>query len=487
MSPWVDPNRHGWLHTPTSDRQWGALLRRYQAEPDSPLARVFEVARAGRCRTVVEENRYVDPDYRSEYSAFWSQRFPTRPAFAHRLHFFRRRLAEDELHRLRQTDGYLGYTVLKPLSPGRVGRTMLSPPPRLRRATLTLATDEVSLYGAPLSVTGFPFCEQDGEYLRCAHAAAWMCHYYAHLRGLAGRRVTAELVQTVPPAALSPERPLPSPGLTLNQIQALFGSTGQPALFYGVSEMPEVEGVENPTPQFDAQGRIKPHGLWDTRIFSVVCRYLNAGFPVLIGTADHAFVALGWFREGGRIRFVVCDDQWGPYQRIASPFTHAKGPWHSFMVPLPPKLYLSGEMAESTAHFLLRAYGALSGAPTAWQDLARKLINKEVSLRTFLRSNLGYKSELPSQRQGDDATRALRLARLPHWVWVVEVHDRVRRDRGRPSVMAEFVFDSTSWDRRPALNALSLPQLTMIFPPDDGKVQRVTGPVSPWSSHLPPR
>lgn len=487
MPPWVDPNTHGWLHTPRDNRAWVALLRRYGAAPDDPLARVFEVARANRCLSVVEENRYVDPDYRSEYSAFWSHRFPTRPAFARRLHFFRRRLATDRLHRIRQSDGYIGYSVLKPVGQGRVGRTMLVPPPRLSRATLAVATDHVSLYGAPLAVTGFPFCQQDAEYLRCAHVAAWMCHYYAYLRGLTGRRITAELVQTVPPAVDQPERALPSPGLTLNQIQALFGATGQPALFYGASKMPEVEGVDNPIPRRDAKGRILAPGLWDTRIFSVVCRYLNAGFPVLIGTEDHAIVAIGWYRERGRIRFVISDDQWGPYQVIPSPFTYAKGPWWSFMVPLPPKTYLSGEMAESTAHLLIRAYGAIQGAPAAWADLAQKLTTRDVSLRTFLRSNVDYKSAVARQGRGDEVTRILRLARLPHWIWVVEAHNRALRDRNRRSVLAEFLFDSTSWDKRPRLDALSLPALTTVYPPDNGRIERVAGPTRPWASHLPPR
>lgn len=486
MAAWVEPDTHGWLHTPVGASDWATLLSRYGASPDSQLGRVFEVARAHRCRSIVEENRYVDPDYRSEYSAFWSHRFASTPPFARRLHFFRGKLSDDRLHHLTEAAGYVGYAVLRPISPGRVGRTMLAPPPRLRKATLALATDTVSVYGTELSVEGAPFCEQDVEYLRCAHAAAWMCHYSAHLRGLAGRRLTAELVELALPAALSPERALPSPGLTLNQLQAVFGATGQPALFYGLSKMPEVEGVENPTPAVDAQGNVKHPGLWDTRVFSVVCRYLNAGFPVLIGTLDHAFVVVGWFREGKRIRFVICDDQWGPYQTITSPFTHSQGPWQSIMIPLPPKTYLTGEMAESTAHFLIRAFGR--GSNPAWQDLADALTKKDVSLRTFLRSNRRYKAAVQGQERGDERTRVLRLALLPHWVWVVEAHDRSLRAAGNNSVRAEFVFDSTSSDSSPRALTISLPGITRVFPPDDPtQAHTVTTGGAPWQSQVPPQ
>jgi hypothetical protein len=310
-----------------------------------------------------------------------------------------------------------------------------------------------------------------------------MCHYHAHLRGLVGRVLTARLVE-MSPQVLHHERALPSPGLTLNQLQAVLASTGQPALFYGLSSMPRVEGVENPTPELDADGEEKPPGLWDTRLFSVVCRYLNAGFPVLVATLNHAFVIVGWFRDGTRIRFIACDDQWGPYETISSPFTDRRAPWHSFMIPLPPKVYLSGEMAESTGHFLIRAWGQAAGVPPGWSALAAALTAGDLSLRTFLRSNVEYKAAVAAQDRGTDAKRALRLARLPHFVWVVEAHDRAARNSGRPSVWAEFVFDSTSSDHDPRLDAFTLPGVTSTLPPEGGRRVVASTLASPWRSQL---
>lgn len=482
MKSWVAPDKHGWVHTPRTNAHWATLLKRYGAAKTDPLARVLAVARANRCRTVVEENRYVDPDFRSEYSAFWSQRFADTPAFARRLHFFRRTLTDAHLDRLPEDAGYLGYATLKPIGrptgAGRVGRTVLRPPRRLDKATLTLATDHVSLFGTELSVTGAPFYEQDGEFLCCAHVAAWMCQYSAHLKGLTGRHLTAELVE-MSPSAFTEERDLPSPGLTLNQIQAIFAATGQPALFYGLTRLPHVEGVEDPPLQAG------PPGKWDTRIFSVICRYLNAGFPVLIGTDDHAFVIVGWYREKGndRIRLVACDDQWGPYETINSPFTDRRGPWQSIMVPLPPKVYLSGESAENTANLLIRAYGTRSGKQPKWRELAEALSRGEISLRTFLRSNLDYKAGVLDKGRGRNAERNLRLARLAHWVWVVEAHDREKRERGQPSVVAEFVFDSTSNDQSPVESAFSLPGMTATRPPDGGKGEVALSSFA-WASQL---
>ena len=57
-------------------------------------------------------------------------------------------------------------------------------------------------------------------------------------------------------------------------------------------------GVETPVAPLPAEGQRAPHpGAWDTRLFSIICRYLNSGFPVLVGTTNHAFTLVGWYRE----------------------------------------------------------------------------------------------------------------------------------------------------------------------------------------------
>jgi len=488
LASWVDNDTHGWIFHPSGDVEWKALADQCGGGPRFEV--VLDVARSNRARTVVVENRYIDADFRSDFSTFWSKRFDVVPQFCRRVHFFRRRLTDDQLHNLPARPGYLGYSVLRP-GPhidGHIGRTVLVPPPKLRAATLATIDDEVSLFGNALSVTGAPFSEQDGEYLRCAHAAIWLCHYSAFRRGLVGRRLTADLV-ALTPALLSAVRALPSPGMTLEQIQAVFAATGQPALLYWLNKMPRVPGVVNPTPSLYPSGDPLPSGYWDTRLFSVICRYLNSGFPVMIANASHAFVLVGWFRRRGRIRFVACDDQQQPYEVIDSPFTDARAPWLAIMVPLPPKVYLSGEMAETWGHRSFRALGAASGVTKAWRDLNQALatVPKGASLRTFLRDARDYKATLAHQHRGRDVVRELRLARLPHYVWVVEAHDRAAREAGRPPVIAEILFDPNSSDhlhRQPRSDAVSMPGLTVVTPPDGGKPVPVRYRERPWRSQL---
>lgn len=456
------------------------------------MGAVVAVARRNRCRSVVVEERYIDADYRSDFSAFWSKRFEVPSPYARRLHFFRAAVSPGQLAQLpkRVRDTYLGYSVLRPgpYYDGRIGRTVLAPPQQLAKATLVTIRDEVSLYGNDLSVTGVPFLEQDGEFLRCAHAAIWGCHYIAYKRGLVGRRLTAELAEMTP-QLLSPERSLPSRGMLLEQIQAVFDATGQPALRYIFDQLPTVPGVENPGETMRLKNAGRPAGEWDPRLFSVVCRYLNSGFPVMVTNASHGWNLVGWFWQNGKIRFVACDDQVGPYEVIDSPFTDSRRPWLSVMVPLPPKVYMSAEIAETWGHQRLREFGLRSGAPPRWRDLAQALAAqpKEVSLRTFLRDSRRYKAQLSAQGRPSDVVQALRFAGLPNFVWVVEVHDRSLREARRPSVIAEVLFDPHSSDhmhRPPRSDATAMPGLTVITPSEKGKVVAVSTPAKPWRSQL---
>ena len=488
LAGWVSEDTPFWTRRPRTDDDWNSLVAEYGDDPHLlvPLRQCLRVARDGGCQTVVIENRYVDADYRSEFSAFWSLKFAGRPGFTRRMHFFTAELEDDAIHWLPDDTGYLGYIVLRPVATGVVGRTLLAPPPELtaRKATLATITERVSLFGTDLTVEGVPFCTQDGEFIRCAHAATWICHYGAVRRGLAGRHVSARLVEHSP-TMLSYDRPLPSTGMNYQQMQAVFSATGQPALMYVLGDLPTVQGVPDPPPVSGT-----PAGGWDTRLFSVICRYLNSGFPVLVGTPDHAFVLVGYYEEvvgtDKLIRFIACDDQVGPYEVIDNPLADIRGgPWEAVMIPLPPRAFLPGEAAENDAYETLIAFKYATSVPDRWVELGNQLEVKELSLRTMLVSNRDYKRHLLEQGRADDVVRALRLAPLSNWVWVVEAHDRSAREAGKACAVAEFVYDSTSFEYpEPRRLAVSYPGITVTIPPDKGVEQIAAGTFKPWNSQF---
>lgn len=100
-------------------------------------------------------------------------------------------------------------------------------------------------------------------------------------------------------------------------------------------------------------------------------------------------------------------------------------------------------------------------------SLADGLQSGEITLRSNLQRGRDFKERAVSRGITGEALRALRLARLPNWVWTVEAHRGVDCEQGS-CVVAEIVYDSTSADVEPICSALLLPGVLAVYPPDGG-------------------
>ena len=476
------------------DEDWDGLIASYGGrnvhDPhaphryNGPFIRIVEIVRRRGCETVVIENRYVDPDWRSEYNAFWAGRFAHTWPFARRMHFFAARIEDEQLHDLPEEarDAYLGYVVIRPAVHGTVGRTMIVPPVEHESHLQTLVTEEVHLFGSTLRITATPFMQQDTEFLACAQVSAWMVHYTAVLRGLIPRQLTAQFVALMP-TTLSEERALPGHGMNRNQLQAVFQASHMPALHYGLSKLPDVRGVK--TKGKFGQGKPAP-GLWDDRIQSIVCRYLNSRHVVLAAMEEHAFVVIGSYRdEKDNVRFLGHDDQRGPYIALED-----KTPWKSVMIPLPEKIYMSGEHAEDWTITLLEVLNndpEEPPQPLLKEIEAAALARSTYATRVYLQSSNEYKRRAADRDLPEQVVRELRLARMSRFVWVGEIQKR-EQTKGVPrEVAVEVVFDATSQAKLPTVLAMLLPMETHILPPDGGDTFTVDHPGGEmrWRSGLP--
>jgi len=459
---WEDPDPAEVLRL-SSEEDWRELGSRY--DPNlivRPLERCLAVARESGAKTVVIETRYLDPDYRSEYSSFFSRTFAGIPDTAHRLHFFGAEVETDELASLPTGAGetYIGYMVVRPSPLGRVGRTLLLPPPDLHGAIQTSVTASVHFFGQELTVTGVPFAQQDTQFGRCAHVAAWMCHYTAALRGDVARRPMADFSLLADPS-VAEGRPLPSQGLTGLQLSNLMREFDLPPIVYRMGQLPGPD----PAPEDPAADP----GTWDTRAVAVLCRFLNSSHPVLVGTREHAFVVIGYRRElrdeKPWIGFVRHDDQRGPYLLVddilhdVDPLSGDRySPWQLLVAPVPDKLWLLPEAAERVGREYLIRYDALEGGRT----LAGLQDDVRLTFRTTAMASSHFKECADDRGLDGETVRELRLARLPRLVWVVEAIDRQARADRRPCVVGEAVFDSTSSDSAPNLLALRVPGALLI-------------------------
>lgn len=372
--------------------------------PDSekmraPLREVLELADSNGCRTIVVEHDYVDHDWQSEHETFWVSRHERRPEEVPRLHFFACRLQADQLHNLPAGTTYIGFSVLRPVPMGPVGRTVLKRPPWLENAVLCTVTEHPTLFGTALEVTGVPFIQQDAELLSCAHAAVWQAHYVAQSHALIPRRWTAEIVRL----ASGQGHPRRAEGLTAEQMRSALACLGLPTIFWDVSDLPALpallpdelhgswsefedqlekrvaqdEEVAPGTASLQEFYRVAQEhdfvapGIYREQLLRSLCRSVNSGFPAVVLTdadgALHAINVVGWIRrddlpaerrptsrlainvEADGIVLVVCDDQTGPYELVVDPLVDRRGQWFMLFLPALERIELSGEAAEERA------------------------------------------------------------------------------------------------------------------------------------------
>ena len=479
---------------------------------DSELSEAVLCAFGEGVTEVVVEKDYFDLDYRSEFSATHETTFAARNPSTARIHVFAGRgIPGSEPCGLydyvdQHVSSYLGYVVVRPQQPGSVGRSMIAPrrvldsmkdPSTFHARVRTAVTEIVTLFGIQLSATAVPFIEQDEQLLRCVHAAAWMCHYSAVLRGLVPRRPTAAIHQAEDKSyALG--RPYPSSGMTDIALSRVLTNVDLAAEF--VVDDILLEG--RPPQWYDRKG------LWTVQeddeetwavenLTATVCRYLNSGLPTILAENDeeHAQVVCGYLRanhikgpsgsalnpqQSDVVALIVHDDQVGPYlevpvSELAEKLSTARD--LTLLIPLPHGLWLDGGQAERIGASLFSSevksrYGKLDPWLDALDDLedGDKVLVREGMERAY--SGVSVDTSVPNSEailavrsyalSGSDFKRGFAevkpdcreiagLVRLPKYVWVVEVHDRdLRGQQGSPAAIGTVVLDASAVVKRPS-------------------------------------
>lgn len=430
------------------------LVTAYGGSQPDVLEAVLAQAYTLGAQSAVLEYRYLDPDYRNEHSRFYSTTFRRYPSVAHRLHFFSEPIPPELMSTSKPARfsklGYLGYTVLRPVAGAPVGRTMLPPSNNIASNVTCLATDTVHLLGERLTVTAAPFMAQDAQLSICAHADLWMVARYHHLR-FGGPSVLPGDIADAAPQDIG--RGTPSTGLSLYQISVASNRLGLPALVYKINPAPDGESL-----------------------FRIACRYLNSGMPVIVSGDEHAFVLVGYERVNAgkpdeRIHFFRHDDETGPYGLVDNYLFDEYAPWDYLVVPLPSKVYLSGEEAEIIGEQHLRQ--ALEDHPSTDADqlLARlDHDDRPLSFRTTVIQSNAFKTALDGRDVPEDLAAIYRRMQMSRWIWVVELQDRALRDAGNPHVLAEVIIDATDHVRDQHVLAYRIPGVIAQWDPDADKV-----------------
>jgi hypothetical protein len=222
----------------------------------------------------------------------------------------------------------------------------------------------------------------------------------------------------------------------------------------------------------------------------IICQHLNSGFPCVLLNRRHAKVITGYMRARDMtpkgpcesdltavVAFLASDDQVGPYtvatvddivRDLRTKYSDG-----TLLIPLAPGIWVNGPDAElggarAFAAGITRARQAIeSGAKncvfhTPGSEALNQIKghesaiatsarpgnkNRGLALRSYVVPATDFKDGFARRCTLDPvAVAQVRLAKLPKFVWVVEVLDRGAREKDMPSVVGEVVLDATEFD-----------------------------------------
>jgi hypothetical protein len=477
------------------------LAARYDASSDRSehYSRSLETLRILGARAALLEDAYIDRDFSVAHSKFYATLFQPSTKYCQRVHFFAQDLPEDLLERSAkdraklitdQQPHYLGFLVLRPLPHAPVSWGVLSAKHAANNPKVRVPVRGVywcHVQGAELYVEGAPCTEQDGRVGACAQAAAWTIARHTHVRHRGSwYSVSAitELALTSVDHWISRGLPAGSGALSLDGMLRALRTMERHPLVIGPNPDPR-----SPTPGPNGT----PNLVWNSPPAEVIWQYLDSQIPVIVGLRrgagiGHAVVAVG-VQQGDKLdctdsvdptfalgveHFLVQDDQSGPYQpmhlklqRDASGRPEPNAPWsledcQYLVVPMPDKVFLTGEDAEALARDLLaemiadreRLLEGVSGDASAPldQDLVNAVVGGRIVARTYLSHGWSYQKRAIYNNLPASLKEEVSQVQFPRFVWVTEFFLPSACQSNQLSdeaVVAHIVVDATGspfWD-----------------------------------------
>lgn len=468
------------------------------------------------CRSVLIEEEYIDKDYRNEFSNLYSKMFKKVDSYCKRLHFFRAQLS-DEKQVFTEDEanlGYCGYTVIRPLEVGKVGRTSLAVHRDNPHLEYPLCTTQLTshLQGRDFNIEGSPFIQQDSMVMCCAHAAIWMAARYMHEEFGFPEWLPYEISENASRYFTLLPRILPTEGLTALEISNALTNMGYSPTMHSKPKLSECETEEGHQRSLDS---------WDPTRW--IYRYIESGIPVIALFPDHVATIIGhtfapdrWRRQFHEVSdpdtlsacyshncvdgYIMHDDAVGPYRILPVslddeaghvnlgredllPLDDEDSPYRSlddmeeFIVPLPEKVYILAEHIDDIVKGLLLKgphadmlyQNVLTIAKRSNRTALEFLRNLRSSdnpmlLRVFFAKTVDYKRGL-SEPEPDDQVhpRVLeeyRKLHMPRFVWIIQITNPsyyCKESQEERKILGEILLDATA-------NKLGLPYLAIHLP-----------------------
>ncbi|WP_441232753.1 hypothetical protein [Bradyrhizobium sp. 1200_D9_N1_1] len=430
------------------------------------------------------DDDYIDRDFSEAFSAYYAKTFKRHSKVCKRILFFScdlGALASQNMeaaarHLEALNEHFLGFIVLRPITKAPVSQAILKPPPApagYERHLLVKAKYTAHILGAELSVEAVPMTQQDSRVGACAQASIWVSarHIHARHRGpwLSTVSITdAAIVRSE--SQINSTLPAGSEFLTVNNTVSALRAAGREPLIYAAS--------------VDSKGSLQWGAL---RPREIINRYVDSGIPVSVWLASpgdlisHSIVATGQVlspnapgalptrptRAEYCAAYLVNDDQRGsnlrlsttPGGSIAEVSRNVLDNTVVLIIPLPSKVYLPAETAETIAWAMIDLYandwsshkGANAGKLGASEALGDQVIaaisSNTLVARTYLTYGWKYKHRAIRNNLSEHVKKIVRGLDVPRYVYVTEFSLTSQLD-GRPlpkrRILAHVVVDATA-------------------------------------------
>ena len=433
---------------------WNSLLSQDLTNGylDEPGMKRLQALLSADCKSVVIERHYIDKDYRNTFTHFHAKRFTTPPSRCLRLHFFSEHISEEQLKGesdlLGENTKYLGYSVIRATRPNSIGRTLICDTVRFDQSShVCRCAENVHLMGTKLKVSGFPFISQDADATVCAESALWMLlRYFSNRYPNYRETLPFQITQLASNHAVG-RRVFPSGGLTSWQIAEALRLNQFAPLVYS----PKLRKADETEEEY-AKRRMQFEHLLYT--------YIESGFPLLVTVEGHVFTAYGhssnfstaiphsagqpFFSSSYNQSIIISDDNCYPYQTLnkAGPNSSICSRFSfneitSFIVPLPEKVFLTAESAQSAI------MNILDDPKTGIDAQSPTLAGEELTYRLYLTTTRSFKSKLRDRGMGNKiVSEYYRQLPLPHFIWVCEIA-LSEEYRNEHKIQGEVIWDAT--------------------------------------------
>ncbi|MBI5374186.1 MAG: hypothetical protein HZA77_02055 [Candidatus Schekmanbacteria bacterium] len=465
-------------------------------------------------KTVLIEEKYIDKDFRSEFSGLYSKTFKKFDSTCTRLHFFESNINKiNDIKNITDIDkeSYLGFTVVRPIDVGKVGRTIIKPwiQDINRSYPLCKCDTSIHLFGIDFRTCGSPFIQQDTMVMTCAQASIWMAARYMHLKFGFKEYLPFEINEEAS-RFFRLQRTLPSEGLMFYSMFNALDNMGYSPICFTKDD--GEDGKWNPVES--------------------IYKYIESCIPVIATSPDHAFVIIGHtFSPKRKFKikqdpndlnivsshnwvdaFIIHDDQLGPYrllpvskkdknQLIKNGFGEFLPPpdWSygtvddidGILVPLPAKAYILGEHLDDIINNLfdpknlfipkLVEVAEKEKVAPLMIDFLNSLFfdkNNPIVLRSYLSYSTEYKKNLKNELLATEMNEVvveeyIKLP-MPKYIWIIEIANAKTfsmDEQKNRKIFGEVIIDATANKFSLSFLAFHLPGALFLHDIDNNKIK----------------